>query len=306
MKGRSNASRVEFEQSPSAVFFRHVVTGRARFGMMSRIGVGREMTRAAKFPRMATVAALAVALGAAWVTDAPAFETEMGFGGQIGLTAGYAGLDLSGVSDYLEPAGIDAFDDGYLCAGGELRGFVFRRLTFGFTGFAFRDEAGGTRLDADLTGNTFFFDAGFVAFDFHRLRLYPVLGLGATSLTVDLEGDYTSLPLARQAGMTFVNLGPRESDGTVTLADNQDVRLDYYAFSGIAALHLDWFYPFVGEPTAFAMAFTGLRAGVIGDVVSAGWRVEGRDLDGDNPDFAFNAFFAQVIVGFGGGTNWAP
>ncbi|MCL4233528.1 MAG: hypothetical protein KJ042_03305 [Deltaproteobacteria bacterium] len=230
----------------------------------------------------------------------------MGFGGQIGLAAGYIGLDLSGISDYLEPVGTDAFDDGHLAAGGELRGFVFRRLTFGFTGMALRDEVSGPLVDADLMGNTFFFDVGFVAVDFHRLRLYPVLGVGATSLTIDLEGDYTALPLARQAGLRYVNLGPRESDGTVTLAENQDVRLDYYALSGMAALHLDWFYPFVGETNAYAMAFTGLRVGVIGDIASSGWRIEGRDLDGDNPDFAFNAFFAQVIVGFGGGTNWAP
>ncbi|MCC6157576.1 MAG: hypothetical protein IT350_05940 [Deltaproteobacteria bacterium] len=262
------------------------------------------MTRETFSPRVA--AAVALAICAVCATGAAAFETDMAFGGQMGIAVGYAGLDLSGVSDYLEPIGTDAFDDGYLCAGGELRGFVFQRLTFGFSGFALRDEASGPRVDADLIGNTFFFDAGFVAVDFHGLRLYPVLGVGATSLTIDLEGDYTALPLARQAGLRYVNLGPRESDGTVTLAENQDVRLDYYAFSGMAALHLDWFFPFVGEPNAYAMAFTGLRVGVIGDIASSGWRIEGRDLDGDNPDFAFNAFFAQVIVGFGGGTNWAP
>lgn len=235
--------------------------------------------------------------------NAAAFETELGFGGHLGFHVGYDYLNLSGVSDYLDPVLDDEFTSGHLGAGGELRGFLFDRLTFGLSGGAFADRAEGPDMEADLVGSLFFFDTGFVVFDARRFRGYPIVGLGAGSVSILLDGDYTTLPLAERAGLENVDLGPEPGDGSAVLARHSDIQLDYYAFCGLIGFNLDWYHPIVGDDRGFLFVMTGLRMGVLGEIASPGWIVEGSDLRGDSPDFAFNSAFVHLLMGFGGGAE---
>ncbi|MCZ7586921.1 MAG: hypothetical protein M5R36_28225 [Deltaproteobacteria bacterium] len=235
---------------------------------------------------------------------ASAFETELGFGGWVGFRLGAGWLDLSGVNDYFDPADVDAFGNTALTAGGELYGVLFDRLVLGGAGdFSYREES-GPDLDVRLATSTFTLDGGYVLFDAGGFRGYPVFGIGVGAVNINLDGDYSTLPLAEQAGLSYVEI---DGAGTARIAEDRNVDLNRSSFIAKAAFHLDYYYPFGGSEGGFAMVLTGLRVAAVGDIASSGWRLDGDSLRGSEPDFSYNGVFGSIVFAFGGGTpNVAP
>ncbi len=238
---------------------------------------------------------------------AAAFETRMGFGGYGGFHFGAMMLNLDGVNDYLEPAGADEFGNVIPQFGFEGYGVIFDRAVFGMTGAVAGGNGSGPDLDASMQAGYFLLQAGYVLFDSRGFRGYPVLGFGSGFTTLLLDGDYSTLPLADQAGMRYVQLSDGEQgDGVMVarVAEEDDVRLEYGAFVGNIAFHLDYVVPITKGEGGFAFFMTGLRLGAIAEIASAGWQLEGESLEGSEPDFHFNTFYGKLVFAFGGATPY--
>ena len=237
---------------------------------------------------------------------AAAFDSRIGFGGFGGFHVGAMMLNSEGINDYLEPAGADEFGSAMPQFGLEGYGIIFDRVLFGLTGAVAQSEGSGPELDATFQAGYFLFQAGFVLFDYRGFRGYPVLGFGSGSATLLLEGDYSTLPLADQAGMRYVQLteGASGSGMIARIAKEEEVRLDYDAFIGNLAFHFEYVHPVTKGAGGFAFILTGLRLGATGEIASSGWRIEGDDLEGDEPDFGFNTYYAHLTFGFGGATPY--
>jgi hypothetical protein len=241
-------------------------------------------------------------------SPAVAFETRLGFGGFGGFHFGALMLNLDGINDYLEPTGADEFGNTMPQFGFEGYGIIFERALLGMTGAFAQSNGSGPDLDASVETGYFLFQAGFILFDYKGFRGYPVMGFGSGSTSVLLEGDYSTLPLAEQAGMRYVQLsdnGRGANQGMIArIATEEEVRLEYLAFIGSLAFHLEYIVPITKGEGSFAFLLTGLRLGATGEIASSGWYIEGDDLEGSEPDFGFNSFSAQLVFAFGGATPY--
>ena len=237
-------------------------------------------------------------------SSASALDTKLGFGGFGALNLGAATFDVSGINHYLAPAGVSDFSNTAFTLGGELYGVIFERVLLGASGAFSSQDKNGPNLDVRLTTGDFMLDGGFLLFDYKGLRGYPMLGIGVGAIDVNMDGDYSALPLAEQAGLRFVPLESPRGQGVTTarLATDPSVNLNYAALVAKLAFHLDYYYPFAKSEDGFAFFLTGLRVGVMGDVFSAGWSLDSENLNGPKPDFRYNTFFARLSFGFGGGT----
>ncbi len=238
-------------------------------------------------------------------SSAAAFETRLGFAGFGGFHFGALMLNLDGINDYLEPTGADEFGNTMPQFGFEGYGIIFDRALFGMTGAFAQSNGSGPDLDASVQAGYFLYQAGFILFDYKGFRGYPVMGFGSGITSVLLEGDYSTLPLADQAGMRYVQLSDRDRGGMIArIATEEEVRLEYMAFIGSLAFHLEYIVPITRGEGSFAFLLTGLRLGATGEIASSGWYIEGDDLEGSEPDFGFNSFFAQLAFAFGGATPY--
>lgn len=255
-----------------------------------------------KSARTIVVGLFALAIGWAWAPGtASALETELGMGAFAGFTIGASFLDTSGIEDYLEPADVDSFGTAHLDLGGEFTGILYDRVVLGMNAAFLVDDNEGPDLDVLLSAGSFHFYGGYLLFETHRLRGYPVLGLGYSNLNLRLDGDYTPLPPAQQAGVDYVSLDALGQGADARIATQEEISLNYGAMTAEAAFHLEFYHPIAGRPDSFAFMLTGVRLGYEVELFSTGWYLDGDSLHGEEPDFRFDRGFVRLIFGFGGG-----
>lgn len=221
-------------------------------------------------------------VGSTFAEDAS--EAPLGFGAMAGVGAGVWAMDTSGFDDALRASGASGFDNLSPVYTVEVHGIALERIVFGGTGAIAQQRREGTGLEADLTTGFMTMDAGLIVFDKAGFRGYPVIGAGWGGAALETDGPAS---------------GDTGDDGAGGMGFG-DADRRYGALIGRLAFNVDYAIPLTSTADYLVFVFTGARAGVFGEIATAGWSGDEGGLSRD-PDFAFQGAFATLVFGFGGG-----
>jgi len=231
-----------------------------------------------KSKRIASIAGLILVLaGAAGAQRAPAPKLREGagyfmFGGSF--------LDISGLNTSLERGGYSGLSGHVITLGGGGH-VVSGRLVLGGEGqgFSGKSSANG-RYKTALSGGCGFFNVGYVLYSGKGLRIYPLCGLGAGSITLNITDR-------RIASFTDILDDPGRS-----------ARLSTSGFLLNLGLQAEKFIGFGSRGRGEGGLVIGVRAGYTFAPIKGGWELEKMEIDG-GPGTAFAGPYIRLIIGAG-------
>jgi hypothetical protein len=213
------------------------------------------------------------------VTAGPAADTRRLAGGAGDFMIGGSALDLTGLNSALSASGYSSFRGSFGTIGGGGHATI-GRLVLGGEGQAYLARSGGNALFAtSLAGGAGFFDIGWLACAGRGFRIFPLVGLGAGSLRLDING--------RSAA----------SFGEVVVDPQRSAHLQTSGFLLNLALAVEkWF----GGPGRRGTSgfFVGLRAGYVLAPARSGWELDRTEIEG-GPKLDLGGPYLRLVIGAG-------
>jgi hypothetical protein len=213
------------------------------------------------------------------VSAGPAVDTRRLAGGAGYLMIGASVLDIAGLNSALSASGYSSFRSSFGTIGGGGHATI-GRLVLGGEGQAYLARSGGNALFAtSLAGGAGFFDIGWLAYAGRGFRIFPLVGLGAGSLRLDITG--------RSAA----------SFGEVIADPKRSAKLQTSGFLLNLALAVEkWF----GGPSRRGASgfFVGLRAGYVMAPARSGWELDRMEIEG-GPKLNLGGPYLRLVIGAG-------
>jgi hypothetical protein len=189
-------------------------------------------------------------------------------------------LDIGRLSTALERSGYSGFSGDFFTLGGGGH-VVIGRLVLGGEGHGFSGKSSGNaRFKTALSGGCGFFNLGYVLYSGKGLRIYPLCGLGAGSITLNITDR-------RTASFEDVLDDPGRS-----------ARLSTSGFLLNLGLQAEKFIGFGSRSRGEGGLVIGVRAGYTFAPVKGGWELEKMEIEG-GPGTAFAGPYIRLIIGAG-------
>lgn len=190
-------------------------------------------------------------------------------------------LDIGRLSTELERSGYSALSGDFFTLGGGAH-VVIGRLVLGGEGHGFSGKSSGNaRFTTTLSGGCGFFNLGYVLYSGKGLQVYPICGLGAGSITLDITDRQT-------ASFEDVLNDPGRSTRLSTSGFLLNLGLEAGKLIGFGSLSREK-----------GGLLIGVRAGYTFAPVKGGWELEKMEIEG-GPGTAFAGPYIRLIIGVGG------
>jgi hypothetical protein len=200
-------------------------------------------------------------------------------GGAGYLAIGAVALDLGGLNGAMARSGYSAFSRFFSTLGGGGHA-VIGRLVLGGEGHSLLAKSGGSSsTGASLSGGYGFVDIGWVVYAGRGFRVFPVLGIGAGSIRLDL---------ADRSGAPFED---------VIVDPKRGARLRTSGFLLNLALALEKWFGNSGRPGKSGF-FIGARAGYVLAPARSGWELDRMEIEG-GPKLNLGGPYLRLVVGAG-------
>ena len=189
-------------------------------------------------------------------------------------------LDIGRLSTALERSGYSGLSGDFFTLGGGGH-VVIGRLVLGGEGHGFSGKSSANgRYKIALSGGCGFFNLGYVLYSGKGLQVYPLCGLGAGSITLNITDR-------RTASFEDVLNDPGRS-----------ARLSTSGFLLNLGLQAEKFIGFGSRSRGEGGLVIGVRAGYMFAPVKGGWELEKIEIDG-GPGTAFAGPYIRLIIGAG-------
>lgn len=200
-------------------------------------------------------------------------------GGGGGFTIGYGTMDVSPLHVFV-PGSVAAFNQGQLLLGGMGHAFLGNLVIGGSGSAIIGDKIKTATHNYTLGGGMGTFDFGYLAVNRERLKLFPMLGIGAVGYGLQIvENSSVSAAGIRSDPGREVNI----NQASVVF----DVSLNLFVIP----------VPIYSErERTYGGFMTGLQVGYIYGPPAADWRFAGGNIT-DAPDFGLDMFYLKLILG---------
>lgn len=199
-------------------------------------------------------------------------------GGAGYLAIGGASLDCDGLNESMAGSGYSGFGGGFPTLGGG--GYaVVGQLVLGGEGRAYLAKSrGNASFKTSLAGASGFFQIGWIVHAGRGFRVFPLIGLGAGSVHLDITGS-------SPAPFEEVIADPKRSARLQTSGFLLD--------PGMAVEH--WFGRGRAGRSRF---FVGVRAGYVFAPARSGWELEKMEIEG-GPKLNLGGPHLRLVIGAG-------
>ena len=200
-------------------------------------------------------------------------------GGTGYLAIGAVALDLGGLNGAMARSGYSAFSRSFSTLGGGGHAVIDRLVLGGECHSLLAKSGGSSSTGASLSGGFGFFDIGWVVYAGRGLRVFPLVGLGAGSLRLDITG--------RSAA----------SFGEVVADPKRSARLQTSGFLLNLALAVEKWFAKPGQRGSQGF-FVGVRAGYELAPAPSGWELDRMEIEG-GPKLNLGGPYLRLVVGAG-------
>lgn len=214
---------------------------------------------------------------------------DSGFSGMAYFTAGIGSAELGPLRARMKAHGYPLPSDTFAALGGGGLAF-FKRLVLGVEVYALLGHGGKAELlsgphDVSVSGGCGFFNIGCLVLGKGRLRVYPLFGIGAGSMTLRMR---TETPLPFEAILE----NPRGEAVLTTSGFLLNLSLGAHTFLRLGQ-----------GPKGETGLFLAARAGYVWSPERSPWEIGTEEVP-DSPKAGFSGPSVKIIIGFGrGGKN---
>lgn len=208
-------------------------------------------------------------------------DENTNYSGGVGFfSIGYGNHPTGKLENFL-PEGSPGLSVHHLNTGGGGY-FMVNDLIIGGSGTGITGETFTTdSFEANTIGGTGFFNIGYRVASSNQLNFFPLLGIGAGGLGIEINENK--------------NLKPKD----IRENPGRTIKIDQSGFLVDLSLNLEW-YPLSGDSKdEVGGLMTGLKVGYVYQPFENDWEYAGGSIS-NPPDYNFSGFYAQLNLGLGG------
>ena len=195
-------------------------------------------------------------------------------------------IDLDKLNSDLKNYSYPELSSCFWAIGGGGHGIIRNKIIIGGEGYALMgDEVSNNTYEVSISGGYGFFDVGYIVYSAKTFRIYPLIGLGAGGLDLEI--------VKKESSLSFDD----------TLKSPQRIAdLSTGAFLLNLALGADYLLPFAEDKAGRGGLVLGIRVGYIFAPYKSDWEMEGLDIS-DGPELGITGPYLRIIIGGGGETT---
>ena len=196
---------------------------------------------------------------------------------------GQSMINLDDLNAALESKGYTGMSNSFFAVGGGGHAIINNRLIIGGEGQTLLgDAATSGNFKNSINISQVFLNLGYVVYKIKDLRIYPLIGLGAGAMNLNISEEMTAL------SMEDVLNNPKRS-----------IEMSTGGFLFNLSLGADYLLNFGGDETGRAGMVLGIRAGYKVSPFKGDWMVEDVDVTGA-PKMGMTGPYISFMLGGGG------